>query len=166
MPVSSFLQWLQDTSFSAALRDSTWAEPVVETIHVLTLTVFLGFTVLLDLRLLGVAMRHERISEVLDELNPPIIGAFLIMLATGALLFCGDPVAFYGTIFFRVKMIMLILAVLNILIFNLTLGRRITDWEQNPNIPTMAKLAAIVSLVLWAAIIAAGRAIAYAVPAP
>jgi hypothetical protein len=110
MPVSSFLQWLQDTSFSAALRDSTWAEPVVETIHVLTLTVFLGFTVLLDLRLLGVAMRHERISEVLDELNPPIIGAFLIMLATGALLFCGDPVAFYGTIFFRVKMIMLILA--------------------------------------------------------
>jgi hypothetical protein len=166
MAVSSFLQWLQNTGFSAALRDSTWAEPVVETIHVLTLTVFLGFTVLLDLRLLGFAMRHKRISEVLDELNPPIIGAFVMMLVTGVLLFCGDPVAFYGTIFFRVKMIMLILAVLNILVFNSTLGRRVAEWEQNPNTPTMARVAAIVSLVLWAAIIAAGRAIAYAVPPP
>ena len=166
MPVNSFLQWLQDSSFSAALRDSTWAEPVIETIHVLTLTVFLGFTVLLDLRLLGFAMRHRRVSEVFEELNPPIIGAFLMMLATGALLFCGDPVAFYGTIFFRAKMIMLILAVLNILVFSSTLGRRIGQWEQDPNTPAMAKLAAVLSLVLWAAIVAAGRAIAYAVPPP
>jgi uncharacterized protein DUF6644 len=166
MAVSSLLRWLQETGFSAALRDSTWAEPVVETFHVLTLTVFLGFTVLLDLRLLGLTMRHKRISEVLDELNPPIIAAFLMMLVTGVLLFCGDPVAFYGTIFFRAKMIMLILAVLNILVFNSTLGRRVPEWEESPTTPTMAKLAAIVSLVLWAAIIAAGRAIAYAVPPP
>ena len=166
MPVNSFLQWLQDSSFSAALRDSTWAEPVIETIHVLTLTVFLGFTVLLDLRLLGFAMRHRRVTEVFKELNPPIIGAFLMMLATGVLLFCGDPVAFYGTIFFRAKMIMLILAVLNILVFSSTLGRRMGEWEQNPKTPAMAKLAAVLSLVLWAAIVAAGRAIAYAVPPP
>ena len=166
MPVSSFLQWLQDTGFSTALRDSTWAEPVIETIHVLTLTVFLGFTVLLDLRLLGVAMRHKPVSEIFGELNPPIIGAFLMMLTTGVLLFCGDPVAFYGTIFFRVKMIMLILALLNILIFSSTLGRRFSEWEQNPNTPAMAKLAAVLSLVLWAVIVAAGRAIAYAVPPP
>jgi hypothetical protein len=166
MPVSTFLQWLADTSFSGALRDSTWAEPVIETIHVLTLTIFLGFTVLLDLRLLGVTMHHKRVSEVFNELNPPIIDAFLLMVATGGLLFCGDPVSFYGTIFFRVKMTMLVLALANILIFRLTLGRHMGDWEQNPNTPAMAKLAAVLSLVLWAAIIAAGRAIAYAVPPP
>jgi len=166
MSIVNFLLWLHDTSFSGTLRGSTWAEPIVETIHVLTLTVLLGFTVLLDLRLLGVAMRRKPVSDVLDQLNPPIIGAFWIMLFSGALLFCGDPVAFYGTIFFRAKMIMLVLAVVNILIFNSTLRRRITEWDRDPATPPMAKLAAIVSLVLWAAIIAAGRAIAYAVPPP
>src|SRR5438309_4474827 len=124
MSIVNFLLWLHDTSFSGTLRGSTWAEPIVETIHVLTLTVLLGFTVLLDLRLLGVAMRRKPVSDVLDQLNPPIIGAFWIMLFSGALLFCGDPVAFYGTIFFRAKMIMLVLAVVNILIFNSTLRRR------------------------------------------
>ena len=166
MPIGSFLQWLENTDFSSALRDSTWAEPVVETIHVLTLTVFLGFTVLLDSRLLGIAMRHKQVSEVFKELNPPMIGAFFMMLATGILLFCGDPVAFYGTIFFRAKMIMLILALANILILSSTLGRHVGEWEQNPNTPAMAKLAAVLSLVLWAAIIAAGRAVADAVPPP
>ena len=163
--MNSFLQWLQDTGFSAALRNSTWAEPVVETVHVLTLTVFLGFTVLLDLRLLGISLRNKRISEVLQELNPPIIAAFCIMLASGVLLFCGDPVSFYSTIFFRAKMIMLLLAVINIWVFNLMQARRISEWDGNST-PALAKSAAIVSLVLWAAIVAAGRAIAYAVPPP
>ena len=164
--MNSFLQWLQNTGFSGTLRNSTWAEPAVETIHVLTLTVFLGFTVLLDLRLLDICLRNKRVSEVLEQLNPPIIVAFGIMLVSGVLLFCGDPVSFYSTIFFRVKMIMLIFAVINILIFNLMHGRRIAEWDGNSRTPTMAKLAAIVSLLLWAAIVAAGRAIAYAVPPP
>ena len=164
--MNSFLQWLQNTGFSVTLRDSTWAEPVVETVHVLTLTVFLGFTVLLDLRLLGICLRNKRVSEVLEQLNPPIIVAFAIMLVSGVLLFCGDPVSFYSTVFFRVKMVMLVFAVINILIFNLMHGRRIAEWDGNSTTPTMAKLAAIVSLLLWAAIVAAGRAIAYAVPPP
>jgi hypothetical protein len=164
--VNSFLQWLQDTAFSGALRNSTWAEPVVETVHVLTLTVFLGFTVLLDLRLLGFGLLNKRVSETLEELNPPIIAAFCVMLVSGVLLFCGDPVSFYSTIFFRAKMVMLVLAAINIWVFNLMQARRINEWDGNSTTPALAKLAAIVSLVLWAAIVAAGRAIAYAVPPP
>ncbi len=166
MPVIRFMQWLHDTAFSVTMRDSTWAEPVVETIHVLTLTLFLGFTVLLDLRLLGVCMRRRRASEVVEELNPWLIGGFLVMIVTGVLLFCGDPVAFYNSIFFKIKMLMLLLAGLNVWLFNATAGRKMSEWDFGSKTPSRAKAAAILSLVLWVAIVAAGRAIAYSLPPP
>jgi hypothetical protein len=166
MSLARFLAWLYQTGFSTALRETTWAEPIVETVHVLTLTLFLGFSVLLDLRLLGVLLRRQRVSEVLAQLNPwPFMG-FTVMIVTGALLFCGDPVAFYSTTFFRVKMIMLVLAGINVLVFNRTVGRRVKEWDQAAITPVGAKVAAILSLVLWAGIIAAGRGIAYALPPP
>jgi hypothetical protein len=148
------------------MRDSLWAEPFVETVHVLTLTLFLGFAVLLDLRLLGVALRRRPVSEVLRQLNPWLIAGFVVMIISGVLLFCGDPVAFYSTTFFKVKMIMLVLAGINVLIFNGTIGRRTAEWDLAVKTPPAAKIAAVVSLVLWAAIVAAGRAIAYALPPP
>jgi len=166
MLLARFLHWLYETGFSATLRESTWAEPIVETVHVLTLTLFLGFAVLLDLRLLGVVLRRKRVSEVLSQLNPFMIAGFGVMIGTGVLLFWGDPVAFYGTTFFRVKMIMLVLAGLNVLVFNWTVGRRVTEWDQEVRTPMGAKVAAILSLVLWVGIIAAGRGIAYALPPP
>jgi len=160
------MQWLNDTAFSITMRDSTWAEPVVETIHVLTLTLFFGFTVLLDLRLLGVSMRRRKASEVVEELNPWLVGGFLMMIVTGVLLFCGDPVAFYNSIFFKVKMLMLLLAGLNVWLFNATVGRKMAEWDIDAETPGRAKAAAVVSLVLWVAIVAAGRAIAYSLPPP
>jgi len=166
MSVIRFMQWLNDTAFSITMRDSTWAEPVVETIHVLTLTLFLGFTVLLDLRLLGVSMRRRRVSEVVQELNPWLVGGFLVMIVTGVLLFCGDPVAFYNSIFFKIKMMMLLLAGLNVWLFNATVGRKMAEWQIEAETPGRAKAAAVVSLVLWVAIVAAGRAIAYSLPPP
>src|SRR5271155_5267811 len=102
MSLANFLQWLHDTQFSITMRESLWAEPIVETIHVLTLTLFIGFAVLLDLRLLGVAMKRRRVSEVLTQLNPWLIAGFVVMSVSGALLFCGDPISFYSTFFFKV----------------------------------------------------------------
>ena len=166
MSLARFLQWLYETGFSATLRESKWAEPIFESVHVLTLTLFLGFSVLLDMRLLGVLLRRRRVSEVLEQLNPWLFAGFTVMIVTGALLFAGDPVAFYSTIFFRVKMIMLLLAGINVLVFNWTVGRRVEEWDRVANTPVGAKVAAILSLVLWAGIIAAGRGIAYALPPP
>src|SRR5271156_6405515 len=107
MSLASFLQWLYNTPFSITMRESLWAEPIVESIHVLTLTLFIGFAVLLDMRLLGLAMTRRRVSEVIGQLNPWLFVGFTIMIVTGVLLFIGDPVSFYTTTFFKVKMIML-----------------------------------------------------------
>jgi|ERR1700722_3415928 hypothetical protein len=166
MGFANFLQWLSGTPFSTMMRESIWAEPIVETIHVLTLTIFLGFAVLLDLRLLGVTLIRKRVSEVLAQFNLWLFGGFAVMIVTGILLFCGDPVSFYNTEppFFKIKMIMLVLAGLNVLIFNLTIGRKV--WDRKPRTPGAAKAAGVVSIVLWIWIVAAGRAIAYALPPP
>jgi len=168
MWLSNFLQWLADTPFSTLMRESTWAEPIVETIHVLTLTLFLGFAVLLDLRLLGITLTRKRVSEVLAQFNPWLFGGFAVMVVTGTLLFCGDPVSFYNTHppFFKIKMIMLVLAGLNVMIFNLGIGRKVAEWDSFPKTPPAAKMAGIVSIVLWILIVAAGRAIAYVLPPP
>lgn len=166
MSIVSLLQWLHDTSFSTWLRDSTWTEPIVETIHVLTLTLFLGFAALLDLRLLGLTMKRRRVSEVIKQLNPWLTGGFAVMVATGILLFSGDPVAFYTTAFFKIKMILIVLAGLNVFVFNTTIGRTVEQWDLSASTPGRAKTAAILSLILWVAIVAAGRAIAYALPPP
>jgi hypothetical protein len=166
--LAKFLQWLYDTHFSMTMRESLWAEPIVETIHVLTLTLFLGFAVMLDMRLLGVVMKRRRMSEVLAQFNPWLFCGFAIMIVTGALLFSADPITFYYTHppFFKIKMIMLVLAGLNVLIFNATIGRKVAEWDLSPSTPGAAKLAAVVSIGLWVLIIAAGRAIAYVLPPP
>jgi hypothetical protein len=166
MSIVKFLEWLKATSFSNMLIGSTWTEPIVETVHVLTLTLFLGFAVLLDLRLMGLGMFRRRPSEMLQELNPWLGGAFAIMIVSGILLFAGDPVVFYASIFFKIKMILLVLAGVNVWIFNITVRQTVGEWDQNRKPPQRARIAAVVSLVLWIAIVAAGRAIAYSIPPP
>ena len=166
MSFEHFLQWLSDTQFSITMRESLWAEPIVETVHVLTLALFLGFVLLLDLRLLDVTMRRYRVSQVFQQLNPGMFGGFAVMIVTGLLLFSGDPVIFYSTIFFKAKMIMLLLAGLNVLLFNKTLGKRMAEWDSASRTPPAVKAAGVLSLVLWVLIVSAGRAIAYDLPPP
>jgi hypothetical protein len=166
MSLIIFLQWLHDTSLSVWLRDSIWAEPIVETIHVLSLTLFFGFAILLDSRLLGLTMKRRRISEVIGQLNPWLIAGFIVMTVSGILLFIGDPVSFYQTTFFKVKIVLIVLAGLNVLVFNSTIGSRMETWDLDSPTPARAKAAAVLSLLFWVAIIAAGRAIAYVLPPP
>jgi hypothetical protein len=166
MMLDSALVWLHDTAFGTVIRESVWAEPIVETIHVLTLGVFLGFVILLDLRLLDLVLRRTPVSTVFRQLNPWLFGSFGIMLVTGITLFAGDPVLFYGTIFFKLKMLMLLAAALNVVVFSFTVGRTMMQWDVLPATPRGAKITGILSLVLWIAVVACGRGIAYVLPPP
>jgi len=166
MILDSALVWLHDTAFGTVIRESVWAEPIIETIHVLTLGVFLGFVILLDLRLLDLALRRTPVSTVFKQLNPWLFGSFGVMLVTGISLFAGDPVLFYGTIFFKLKMLMLLAAALNVVIFGLTSGRTMMQWDVLPATPRGARITGALSLVLWIAVVACGRGIAYVLPPP
>jgi hypothetical protein len=161
MSLLRFCQWLESTPGSIALHESIWAYPIVESVHVLTLCLFLGLTVMLDLRLLGVAMVRTPASEVLGRLLPWTIVGFAVMVVTGALLFFAIPVKTYLNIFFRIKVAFLVLAGVNVAVFQRTIARRMDRWDADPVPPFAARLAGGVSLVLWAGIVVAGRMIAY-----
>jgi hypothetical protein len=161
MSLLGFCQWLGSTEGSIALHESIWAYPIVESLHVLTLCVFLGLTVMLDLRLLGVTMVRAPASEVAGRLLPWTIAGFAVMVTTGALLFYAIPVKTYLNIFFRIKVAFLLLAGVNVAVFQLTIWRSMDQWDIDPVPPLRARLAAGVSLVLWAGIVVAGRMIAY-----
>ena len=161
MSVLSFFEWLAATPASLALHESRYLYLGVLTVHVMTLGVFVGIAVLLDLRLLGITLRNVPASEVIARLVPWTIAGFLVMVASGTLLFYAAPVDKVGNVFFRAKMGLLVLAGINIWVFFNTVYANVAEWDLDPVPPRRARLAGGVALVLWAAIITAGRMIPY-----
>jgi hypothetical protein len=159
--IEEFCNWLSTTSGSVSLHESTYMWPAIESVHVLTLGLFVGFSVILDLRLVGLSFKHVRVSAIADALLPWTTAAFVIMAVSGVLIFYANPLHFYHNVFFRLKMIMLVLAGLNAWRFHGGIWRSVERWDLNRVTPTAARLAGAASLVLWVAIIFAGRLIAY-----
>jgi hypothetical protein len=157
----AFCRWLESTPGSIALHESLWVYPLVESVHVLTLCLFLGLTVLLDLRLLGATLRKTPVSQLLRRFMPWTIAGFAVMVVSGALLFYAIPVKTYLNIFFRLKLAFLLMAGLNVAVFQLTAYRTLPDWDVDAAPPRGARLAGGLSLALWAAIVVCGRMIAY-----
>ncbi len=156
-----FFEWLANTSWSVGLHESRWGYSIVESVHVLSLCLFLGMAVMLDLRLLGVTMRRTPVSEVMEQLLPWTVAGFVLTVISGLLLFSAIPVRTFQNIFFRVKVIFLIAAGLNVWIFHSTVYRKVGEWNLDLIPPRRARVAACLSLVLWACIVIAGRMIAY-----
>ncbi|HEY3147692.1 MAG TPA: DUF6644 family protein [Dongiaceae bacterium] len=136
---------------------------IVLTVHVLTLTVFVGTIVMIDLRFLGMTLSRVPASEVVARLLPWSIGGFFVMLTSGALLFYAAPVLRYQNLFFRLKMVVLAVAVLNAWVFHRTIYRTVADWDREPSPPRRVRVAGAVSLVLWALVLTLGRMIPYQV---
>jgi hypothetical protein len=154
-------EWLGATGPSVMIRESAWTYPIINSAHVLGVAWFAGLVLFLDLRLIGAAMVDVPVSEVQRGLWPWTIAGFSAMVITGTLLFYSDPVRFYGNVFFWIKIALMAVAAVNAWIFHRTVFRRVADWDHDAATPFRARLAGGVSLVLWAAIIAAGRLIAY-----
>jgi hypothetical protein len=156
----SACEWLEGTGWSTALHESTWVYPVLESVHVLGLCLFVGLAVFLDLRLLGFALRRVPTLEVVALLGPWIRAGFGVMVVSGALLFYSAPVSFYGNLFFRAKALMLVLAGVNAWRFHHRAARMDALAKAEGRVPG-ERLAGLVSLVLWTGVVASGRMIAY-----
>ena len=161
MTLLPFVEWLAETPGSIALHESLFMYPLVESVHVLTLCVFVGMSILWDLRLIGVVFAHVPFTDVSRRLFPWMLGGFTVMLISGVLLFYAIPVRSYQSVWFRAKLILLVLAGLNAWLFHVGIGRTVRDWDVAPVAPRRARLAGAASLVLWAGIIVFGRMIAY-----
>ena len=161
MPLVAWLTWLGETPWSIALHESQYAWPFTESLHVLTLTVFAGTAAVLDLRLLGLALTAVPVTALTARLLPWTRFGFFIMVVTGVMLFYATPLTYYYSIFFRIKLILLGLAGVNVFVFHSRTHRTAAQWDAIPRLPRAARVAAAVSLMAWAGVIVSGRLIAY-----
>jgi hypothetical protein len=135
--------------------------PLIESAHVLTLCLFVGLASILDLRLMGWVMRSVPVSRIVSRYMPFMQVGFAVMFVTGALLFYAIPVRSYQSVWFRLKVIMLILAGLNAWLFHARPYQTVHVWDADPVPPRAARLAGGFSLLFWALVIVSGRFIAY-----
>lgn len=143
------------------MHESLWVYPLVESTHVLTLVLFVGMLVMVDLRMLGIAFRHTPVSEMTARLLPWSVAGFVIMMVTGFLLFYAIPVRTAHSIWFRVKVILLIVAAINAWWFHRRVSRDRERWDSQPKPPLNVRVTAAISLASWTGVIVAGRMIAY-----
>ena len=155
-----FCQWLQDTWLGVGIRESLYLFPVLYTLHIFGVVILVAATSALDLRMLGVVMRKESVSDTADLLLPWAKAGFAAQLMTGALLFTGQAVELWQNIAFLLKMTTVLLAGLNVLIFHLTAYRDVRQWAHGPT-PAGAKFSAVFSLTCWFGIVALSRLIAF-----
>ncbi len=161
MSLVAFCKWLATTPWSIALHESLYVYPWIESTHVLSICLFVGTLVFFDLRLLGRIFYDVPLSEVTTQILPWTIAGFMIAMATGALLFYAIPVRTYHSVFFRLKVGVLIIAGINAWLFHRRLKQNPVAWDVAQPPPVRVRVAAAVSLGCWAFVIVLGRMIAY-----
>ena len=155
------LDWLQKTAMAVHIRDSLLLFPLLESTHVIGLAIVVGTVVIIDLRLLGLATTHRAFSRVGADTLPWTLGGFAVAAVTGALMFSTNATVYFHNTWFRVKVLMLVVAALNALVFELTARRTLVDWDLRRTTPPMARAVAAISLVIWVGVIVAGRMIGF-----
>jgi len=129
-----------------------WVFPIVETLHVLGFTLLVGMVVVLDLRLLGWCLRKYPVSHVAKSLSPWILTGVVVQLTTGPYLFSGDPTEYVQVTAFRVKMALLLVA----LIFHFTAIRAASSPSRDSQPLGWRRPAALVSIALWFSVLLGG----------
>jgi hypothetical protein len=161
MSFSAWLKSLEDTGLASHIRHSLYLFPFLESIHVMALAVVFGTVTIVDLRLLGLASTNRPFQRVADELLKWTWAGFALSVLTGGIMFTTNARVYASNTPFRIKLVLLALAGLNMLVFHLTAGRTAAQWENRRSAPASGKIAAALSLLLWIAIIFAGRVIGF-----
>jgi len=154
MSLSSFFEWLSTSPWANAMNGPEWAFPVVQSLHFIGFAFSIGTIAIVDFRLLGWAMRRQSAAQLTADLDPWTRAGFAVMLTTGFLMFSADAVTYHNNPSFQFKMVCLLLA----LLFHFTIHRKVA---RSDGPPLAAKFVGALSLLLWTAVVAGGRMIAF-----
>ena len=156
-----FAVWLSETKWSIALHESLYLYPWIESTHVLSICLFFGTLLFVDLRLTGKVFNNLSVVDMNRKVLPLTLFGFLVMSVTGLLLFYAIPVRNYQNIFFRIKILLIVIAGINAFFFHRRMSKEAKVWDKDSSIPSSMKNSAITPLVLWSSVIISGRMIAY-----
>jgi len=156
MSLLVILQWVQDTDFGIALRKSNHlVGAAFQLVHIIGFVLLLASVTLIDLRLLGLAFVRQAPSRIISAGNTLFGVGLAAAVLSGALIFLSGPVRYYANEFFRIKILLLIAAVL----FQASFFRAVS--RQAAERPLAARAVAIVSLLLWFGVGISGRIIGF-----
>jgi hypothetical protein len=141
----NFCEWLEKNPWIMSLDSSVVISLIFEICHYSGFFLLVGTSVVLDLRLMGVAARREPVPQLARQLRPWMWTGLVMVLISGFFMFAGDAVDFYGADTFRVKLLIVLVAVL----FGIFVYSKSALASEQPSISIGMKLAALVSLILW-----------------
>ena len=159
MSIPSLLQWVEGTDLSTAIREGALPYPILGGVHLLAIALFGGMVLMTDFRLLGWAMRRTPVTDVVRQFQAWKRAGFVVLVASGLLLAWAEPLKLYRSPSFWVKMALLALVGVHALVFRVRVYGATARLDVAETIE--GKLAAAISLVLWAGLIVSGRLIAY-----
>lgn len=161
MDINSIIQVLQASGPAEWMRTSLKAMPIVEAAHVLAAATVFGTIFIVDLRLLGVRDRSRAFTRVSLEMLRYTWFAFGLAVITGGLMFVANASTYYINTAFRLKMLGLILAGINMAIFQYITERDVKSWDTAHRAPTAARVAGALSILLWLTVIFLARWIGF-----
>jgi len=156
----SFCQWLDATWVGQAMKGGdqyAWLFPVIESLHIIGVVLLVTATSIIDLRMLGLAFREDRISKLSGQFMPWAWTGFVAQLVTGFFLFSAEAVRCYFDPAFWIKMGLILIAMINVVVFHETISRRMASWDEARFAPLTARAYAVFSILLWFAITGVGR---------
>ena len=162
MSPSDLCEWLQGQPFATAIAESTILFPAIETVHVLALTLVVGSIAMVDLRLLGAVSRERSVTAVSRDVLPVTWLAFLAAAISGFLMFASKAQTYLSDTPFQLKVVALLLAGANMLVFHFVTYRGVDAWDLGPA-PPAARVAGGLSLLFWVAVVIFGRWIGFTI---
>ena len=161
MLIAVITSWLEQSWLGVAIAKSDWLFPTIETIHVIAIALVVGSIVALDLRLLGLSWQKRAVTEVAEDVLPLTWVCFVIAVVAGALMFVSAARKYAYDLPFQLKMILLILAGVNMMIFHSFTYKRVRAWNHRVITPRGARVAAALSLLFWICIVGCGRLVGF-----
>jgi len=159
--LDSFCEQLAATPLSQVIQTTEWVIPAIQTVHIVAVAAVMASIVIVDLRLMGLRARNRDVNELLRQLVPIALGAFVVAFVAGVFMFIAKPDTYIDNIFFDVKMGLLALAGANMLTFHLVFGRALAGVGTMARLPLSARISGALSLSVWVAIVACGRWIGF-----
>ena len=157
--MESLWNWIYDLGISATVRESSFAFPVLECIHLYSMVFLIGIVALFDLRLMGVSLEDQPLSHYSKLVRRWVWLPLSVNTITGTLLFMSKPMEYSANLAFVVKMIFLFLGVA----YHAIVVNKSDRWNNLAKLPIGAGLLGGVSLIFWLGILASSRWIAYVI---
>jgi hypothetical protein len=155
--LTALMQWLQSLPLAVLIHQTKWLFTTIEVIHVVAVATLLGSIAMVDLRLIGIASTRRPFTEVARPILRWTWAAFVLAAMTGSLLFISQATEYFVSTTFRLKIVIMALAGINMLIFELLTVRGVANWNRNPTPPLAARLAGAISLSSWVLVFVLGR---------